>query len=391
MPRLTRALALLVGSITWTSPVDAQSVTAGLSALLTEQTPPPPGYVRDLPAAQATLRTVAGLFLVELTRIPTVSSSGGFVYQFSPGFGTVERASDSFGPFFSERTLRNGAGHLSLNLTYQHGAYETLQGADLTTGTFPTNTARFIGQLDPFSVDTLSLELDVQTVTLLGSYGVTDRLDVGVAVPFTQLHFSGRRVNTTFGQQVLQSRRSASASGIGDLSVNARYNLLRGPQIGIAVGTDLRFPTGREEDLLGAGKTAWRVLGVASWERGRLAAHGNAGAGLGGASRELFWSAALTLAATQRLTVVGEVTGRRLSQLNRVRDVYQPHPVLVGIETMRWLPEEGGVYTSFLVGGVKWNLGGNWLLNTHVLTRLTDAGLSAGVTPSIGLEYALGF
>jgi hypothetical protein len=238
-------------------------------------------------------------------------------------------------------------------------------------------------------VDTLSLRLDVTTVTLLASYGITDRLDVGATMPVSSLRFSGRRVNTFRNQIVLQSERAGTETGLSDVAVNARYTLMRGSETGLAVGTDVRFPTGNEEDLLGAGEAAWRVLGIASWERGRWAIHRNAGFGLGGASRELFWTGAATLAASQRLSFAGEFIGRWLAELNRVQDVYQPHPVLAGIETMRWLPAEGGVNTAFLATGFKWNVAGDLLLNCHLLTRLTDAGLSARVSPSVGLEYAI--
>ena len=121
-----------------------------------------------------------------------------------------------------------------------------------------------------------------------------------------------------------------------------------------------------------------------------LALHGNGGFGVGGASDEQFWSAAATLAPSLRFSVVGELLGRRLSDLNSVADVYAPHPVLAGIETMRWLPAEGGIHTAFLVTGVKWNLSRTWLLNTHVLTRLTETGLRARFTPSLSLDYAFG-
>ena len=74
--------------------------------------------MRDRAAAEATFGTVADLFTIELTSIPVASSSGGFVYQFSPSLGTVERASDSFGPLFTERALRNGKKQLSFGLNY---------------------------------------------------------------------------------------------------------------------------------------------------------------------------------------------------------------------------------------------------------------------------------
>ena len=370
--------------------VGAQSVAGGLSGLLTEQTPPPQGYVRDVAAAEATFATVAGLFVVELTSIPVASSSGGFVYRFNSSFGTVERASDSFGPFFTERVLRNGAQQASLGIGYRYSDFTTLQGASLEPGTFPTNTARFADQLQPFSIDTLSLRLEESTVNVFGSYGVTDRIDVGAVVPFTRLRYSGRRVNTFDGVATLQSQRSGTATGIGDIAVNARVRLTGGSGTGVAVGTDVRFPTGRDEDLLGAPDGMWRLMGIGSWERGIFALHGNGGFGVGGSSDEQFWSAAVTVAPSLRFSLIAEFLGRRLDDLVTVGDVYAPHPVLQGIETMRWLPGDRGVHTAFLVTGAKWNIGGPWLLNTHVLTRLTETGLRARISPSLSLDYAFG-
>ena len=369
----------------------AQSVAASLSRLLTDQTPAPPGYERDRAAADATFATVAGLFQVELTSLPVVSSSGGFVYRFNPTLGTVERASASFGPFFTERAVRNGRRHFSFSVGYDFSRFESLQGADLTTGSFPTNTARFANQVLPFSVDTLSLELEKKTVTGFASYGLSDRLDVGVAVPVTRLRFAGVRMNTFNGQSTLQSRQAGSATGIGDIGVNARYRLSGINGTGVAVGSDVRFPTGREEDLLGAGEMTWRVSSIASYERDRLSLHANGGLGFGGVSREQFWSGAATVAATERVSIVGELMGRRLSELHRVSDVYSPHPVVAGVETMRWLPSDAGVHTVFLVTGVKWNVGGTTLLNLQLLSRLTDAGLRARFTPTVAIDYAYGF
>ena len=374
-----------------TSNARAQTVAAGLSALLTEQTPPPSGFERDRAAAEATFSTVAGLFTIELTSIPVASSAGGFVYRFSPTLGTVERSSDSFGPFFTERALRNGKQQFSVGLTYQFANFKTLQGADLTAGTFPTNAARFANQLQPFSVDTLSLDLEVKTVTAFASYGVTDRLDVGVVAPITQLHFSGHRVNTFQGTSTLQSAQSRSASGLGDLLVNARYRVRESGRNGVAIGSDLRLPTGEKADLLGTGKAAWRLLGIGSWEFAPVTADVNGGFGVGGVSRELFWAGAVTFAATPKVSLVGELMGRRLSNLTRVSDVYQPHPVLANIETMRWLPTGGGLHTLYLATGAKVNVYGRWLLKANVLTRLTETGLRARFTPAIALDYAREF
>jgi hypothetical protein len=341
---------LIIVAISLTpSPAAAQSIAAGLFKLLTDQTPPPPGYVRDSVAAESTFRTVAGLFTVDLMSLPVATSAGGFAYRFNPTFGTVERISDSFGPFFTERALRSGEGRLSVGFAVQHAGFSSLQGADITGGTFPTNTARFIDQLQPFSVDTLSLTLEADTLTGFASYGVTDRFDVGIVAPVTRLRFSGRRSNTFFGETSLQSVQSGSATGLGDVTLNARYQLLGTGASGVAAGVDLRLPTGREEDLLGAGETAWRVFGAGSWERGIVALHANGGVGIGGVSDERFVAAAATVATGLRISLVGELMFRHISELTSVADVYQAHPVVEGVETMRWLPAETGANTAFLV------------------------------------------
>lgn len=161
---------------------------------------------------------------------------------------------------------------------------DALQGADLDAGTFPTNAARLSGQTQPFSVDTLALELESRTTTGFASYGVTDRLAIGATVPLTTVRFRGTRTRNERGVASLQARESGSSTGFGDITLNARYLVAGDGPRGVSVWTDLRLPTGREEDLLGSGKTAARFLGIGSWEDGKLAVNVNGGYGVGGAS-----------------------------------------------------------------------------------------------------------
>jgi hypothetical protein len=365
----------------------AQSIGSQLSTLLTEQRAASE-FVPDVEAANQTFATVAGLFGVELATLPVAASSGGFVYRLNRDLGLVERASDGFGPFFTERVLRNSRGQLSVGMSYQFARFSSLQGADLREGTFPTNAARFAGSGQPFSVDTLDLELESRTTTPFATYGVTDRFAVGLTIPISTVRFTGQRNRTLNGSTALQSSQAGSATGLGDMTVNTRYMLVGSGTRGASVGADVRFPTGRAEDLLGAGDMTSRFLGIGTWEEGHLAVNVNGGFGLGGLSREVFWGAATTLTPTPRVTIVGEVMGRWLAELSRVSDVYQPHPLMPGVETMRWLSLDPGIHTTFLVTGAKWNVGGTWLLNTNLLIRLTDAGLRARVTPAISLDYA---
>jgi len=370
------------------SPAHAQSIIGQLGALLTEQRAATAVFVPDAAAATATATTVAGLFSTELSTLPLSSSSGGFVYRLDPSLGVVSRASDAFGPFFTERVLRNSKGQSSIGLSIQASEFSSLQGADLQAGTFPTNAARLAGSTTPFEVDTLELQLNSNSVTGFASYGLSDRLVVAAAVPVVRVHFRGQRTRTVDGVSALQSAQAGSAVGLGDIAVQGRYLLAGSPIRGLAVGGDVRLPSGREEDLLGSGKTAGKAIAIGSWEEGRLAVHANGGVGVGGASREYFWSTATTVAATPQVTIVGEVMGRRLSELSLVRDVYQPHPLMPGVETMRRVRGERGVHSAFFVTGAKWNVARSWLVNTNLLIRVTDAGLRARLTPAVSIDYS---
>lgn len=385
LSRITAVVAMVAAVAV---PAAGQSVGQQLSALLTTQGPMPDGFVQDAAAAEATFRTVAGLLQVELTTLPTTNSAGGFVYRLNPALGTVERATNDFGPFFTERAMRSGARQLSMGLTYQTSSFGTLQGADLGGGTFPTNLARFPGAVNPITVDQLSLDLETRTTTGFAHYGVSDLLDIGVLVPVVNLRYSGTRVTVMNGQSMFRIAGGGSTSGLGDVTLTARYRLPSRSRAGIAFGSDVRLPTGREEDLLGAGEATVRALVIGSWEGGRFAVHTNGAVGAGGASGELSWGGALSYAPAPRLTIVGELLARRFNDLHRVADVYEPHSVLAGVETMRWLPEDGGVTNAYTVAGLKWNVSGSMVLNGSILVRLTDAGLRAKVTPAISIDYA---
>ena len=365
----------------------AQTLSGQLSTLLTQQQPTSI-LVPDVPAAEATRDTVSRLFSIELSNLPVASSSGGFVYRLNPSLGVVERASEGFGPFFTERVLRNGRGQGSIGFSYQFANFSTLQGADLDAGTFPTNAARTAGSATPFSIDTLSLKLDSQTTTVFTSYGVTDRLAIGGSVPFVKVHFSGTRLRNEDGridaaiEPVGLGHRRRRCHAERPLSVAGR-----GPQRRLgrhrpaaADGTQRRPAWDRDarrRDSSASGRTRkdtcrWRPTPATPSAAPREKCRGG-------------WRP--RFAASSRVTFVGEVLGQKLSELNYVQDVYQPHPLMPGVETMRWLTAERGIVTTLLVAGAKWNLVRSWLLNTNVLIRVTDSGLRARVTPAVSLDY----
>ena len=264
-----------------------QTMNDVLSFLLTNQSVQTGDIARDRAAADATRDTISRALLVDLTTMPLGSSSGGFTYTFNPVLGTLERRSSTFGPFFIERALGSGANRLSFSLGVQYARFDTLDANTLRNGRFVTTANQFTDETAPFDVDALTLRLSTSTVTMSARYGISRRLDVGTVVPFVSLRLDGERVNTYRGNSFVQAVASATRMGIGDVGVEAKYQMAGTAGSGFAVAADVRLPTGRTEDLLGAGRTAVVLLGIGSFESGPLAVHVNGGYSLGGISTEL--------------------------------------------------------------------------------------------------------
>jgi hypothetical protein len=367
-----------------------QSVADVLTFLVTNQSVVTGSVDRDLAAAQATSDTISRALRVNLATLPLTTSSGAFVYRLNPELGTVERATQSFGPFFVERAITAGARQASFGLTLQHIRFTSLDGHDLRTGSLVTTANQFVDEQAPFDVDQLKLNIDASIATFYGNIGVTDRLDVGFAVPIIALRLDGTRVNTYRGRAFTQASASATAIGLADVAVRSKYMLFHDNGAGLAATVDVRVPTGKRDDLLGAGSTSVRFLGIGSLERGRLSSHVNAGASVGGLAREVSYGGAVDVAATNRVTITSELLGRLIDSPGGIVPVSVTNPNLVGVRTIRLLPDGSRMHTITIVPGAKWNVAQMWVIGGSVAVPVTRAGLTSRLTPFVGLEYALG-
>ena len=343
---------------------------------------------RDEAAAETTRATLTRALLSAIATLPVSTSASGFTYRLNPALGTVERASDTFGPFYVERALTAGAGQASLGFTFQYASFKTLDGHDLSNGEFVTIANQFTDEPAPYEFGTLTLDVNTSTATFYGNVGLNDRVDVGVSVPVVKLNVNGIQDNTYRGQPLLQVRATAETIGLADIAVRSKVRLTGDGPGAVAAGVEVRLPTGREEDLLGAGEAALRLQGLASAEAGRTSVHGNFTLGTGGVGREISFGGAVAVAATRQFTVVGEVLARRIAGVQRITEVIVPHPEINLVNTLRLIPDGEDFISAFAVTGFKWNVGGTWLLHGHVLWPITDSGLTAGVTPTVALDYS---
>jgi hypothetical protein len=244
--------------------------------------------------------------ITQLTSLPLGSSSGGFTYSFDDDVGTFERTSDSFGPSLAERALTNGKGKLNIGVNFQSSSFDSFEGKDLDSdelkfyllhndccappGNGILTSPAFEGDLIEAS---LSMSLRSQSLLFFLNYGITDRFDVSVVVPFTNVEVeatntaSMQRVSTSINPNIhffnaaerdaVVFADSGSASGIGDIAVRGKWNFYRVAGGGLAAGFEFRAPTGDEENLLGLGTSQAKFSFIASTAWGRLSPHFNLG------------------------------------------------------------------------------------------------------------------
>jgi len=373
-------------------------------------------------ADQLAIPFVANQQLVtQLATFPIGSSSGGFAYDFDASSGTFKRATNSFGPAFAERALTNGRHRLSIGLNFQYSKYNRFEGADLGDGSVKFYQTHLDVPGDNFFEGDLvqvseQINVSTATSTLFANYGVTDALDVAVAVPFihiavdAQLDAKILRLATgenatnihsfAGGASTSSSSASDSATGVGDILLRGKYRFLSRPGGGLAAGIDLRLPTGDEEELLGTGGVGATVTLIGSSAYGRLAPHfniaysGNEHSHVIGAPNEFDYKFGSEFVASPRVTVNVDALGRNLIDAGRLQLAPTTHNyrnslgVPGSITFDEYQLHTGSLNLMDLALGGKFNIGDNLLINANVLFPLNDAGVRASVTPVIGFDYS---
>jgi hypothetical protein len=267
-----------------------------------------------VPAAVASNGTVISFLTNSIgsnvANVPVSATSGGSTFSFEGG--VPARTSTSAGPIFGERAQTLGRGRLLVGLARTGVNFKTIRGVDLNrirftfthaNSDFPGCDSAAAGDCSLMGIPTLenetidlNLALGVRlTVTgFLLTYGLTDRIDVGVALPVVAVSLAGTSTAqiTPFGpppavhffggtpeDPILTASRSidGSATGLGDVDARIKVNLRRGAPLSVGLLGDVRFPTGSEEDLLGSGAFAARGLAILSAQFGSFAPHANMG------------------------------------------------------------------------------------------------------------------
>jgi len=226
---------------------------------------------------------------VQLSQVPLASPVSGFIFA----NGVMQEAT-SFGPVLADRAETLGRRRIFVGASYEYFDFDKADGVNLKSfgAVFnheqePTICAIIpstpcLGGEPIYTRDIIAtqnrIDVKVHQVTLVGTYGLSDRLDVSVAVPVvdvrvamtsnaTIFNFEPPPVNHTFAPITDNPREtyispfnailtnSGSTLGIGDLRLRGKYVAWRDAKekSAVAVGLDLRLPTGDAYNFLGSG------------------------------------------------------------------------------------------------------------------------------------------
>jgi hypothetical protein len=370
-----------------------------------------------IPSVTQGNQTVLGFLTQSIGRstaeLPVSATSSGTTFKIVGGLPV--KTSTSGGPIYAERPQTLGRGRFFFGANVSGISYTSLNGdpiGDLRFN-FPHQDVGAPGLGDPplendMITDQLSLDITVQVASLFATWGPLDFLDIGVAVPFVRTSISGTNTAqfTPFGpvavhrfggdslNPILRVTKTAqgSASGIGDVVGRLKLNVGQGEHLGMALLTEVRLPTGREQDLLGAGSVAVRTLAIVGAQFGTFAPHFNGGYVARTAALQndaILATLGFDALAAEWATVAFDVISEWQLGANKIT---LPPPIVYSFPFERIYPSttipekrDNTVNASF---GMKCAVRGGAVLMFNGLVPLRRAGLQPDYVWTAGVEYA---
>jgi uncharacterized protein DUF3187 len=411
------------------------------------------------------LSTINSAVAKQSAFLPTASPASSISFSWSPTTpGTPIQPSDSLGPILGERAETIGKYHVLVGFGYQYFNFDRLDAISLKhlPVVYPQvddsvdfaprvcsvngdNTTQCAFIRDVITTDN-RVDLKIHQFTTVVTYGITNRVDVSLVVPIENIRM-GIVSNTTivdnsqstFHTFEIQQNVCGSvsvdnngnlivvpclhhsfsnvraASGIGDIGVRGKAMLWKGERAGLAVGIDLRMPTGDEQNFLGTGAFGTKPFIVWSY-RWRVSPHifvgyetnGNsvlAGDILTGKKArlpdQLTYTGGAEVWITKWFTAAFDLLGQQVfeaprTSLTKFKELgaclQPPYPNCSTPATSRALDDDLtqsiGTFNSTNASlGFKVSPIPGLVITGNVMMKLNEGGLRANVVPLAGVSY----
>jgi hypothetical protein len=378
----------------------------------------------SLVAAQGIATAINSAIATQISQLPLASASAGTVVLYRAG---VPETYNNLGPILTDRAQTIGRHRIFIGFTASQFFFTDINGIPLgnVPFTFEATAKDNNGNVvsNTFTSESTNIHFKVNQYIVVGTYGITDKIDVSMIVPIERVSIGA----ATFNNQayVLNADNTAllvppyspaatytpgTASGLGDITFNGKYVVWRGEHATFSGGMNFRTPTGDALNYLGSGawgfnpylvysylwkvsphakigyqwNTATELNNPTSTPGGNQALPGGLQYDLGGD-----W------AATKHLTVAIDLLGSQYLNstklaLSTVPLTFLPTPTST-TKTSVNLPtvvRANSTYTiNDLSAGVKWNPYRDLVLSGNVLFQLNNVGMRSRPTPLVGISY----
>jgi hypothetical protein len=415
----------------------------------------------SLSSLTGSLRSLSSSVAEESALLPLASPPSGYVFTWDPAAKILVPSEGGLGPVLSDRAETIGKHKVFLSLNYQHFSFNRIDGIDLkhlpSTLTQPDDSTDIPGHTcsingdnaadcafirDVITTDTrIDLKSD-QFITFI-TFGLTGRIDVSAAIPIINIRMKATTTATivdnahsgvfTFPilpgvcggvssgliQPCLSSSfsDSRSISGIGDITLRVKGTAWQNDRAGLALGADIRTPTGDPLNFLGTGAAGVAPFVIWSF-RSRVSPHFLASFSVNGSSviagdfttgsvgklpGQFKYASGADVRVTKWLTTAVDMIGQQVFQADRTSKatVKTPRECLdasgncdpalgFGPDVAHTtLTSSTGTFnaTSMSIGVKAKPFDANLIVTANILFGLTNGGLRSQVVPMLGLAY----
>lgn len=407
--------------------------------------------------------------------LPLASPSSGFTFSWDSAAKVFVSTTDSFGPVLSERAETIGKYKVFIGFDYQYFNFDTIDGISLrklpvvlthqddsdpndgitpgfracsinapANNTSNTNQCGFVR--DVIRTDN-SVDLKIHQFTTFVTFGLSNRIDVSVAIPIENIRL-GISSEATIGHNDTESRHDhvftptpgvcpptgssssvclqksfsnfRSASGIGDITLRVKGTAWKGERAALALGADVRLPSGDSQNFLGAGAAGVKPFVVWSY-RARVSPHAFVGYETNGSSviagdvatgqkarlpGDLNYSAGADVWLTNRLTLAADLVGQQIFEARRTTltsftelgqcqddvitgEFCDPSQGFLPAKTDTVIGQSTETYNATNLSlGLKAKPVASMLVTANVLIKVNNGGLRSKFVPLIGISYA---
>ncbi len=369
----------------------------------------------------------------QLTLLPLPSPASALSFELEAKSGVRVPRARTLGPILAERGETLGSMRLFMGFAYQRFRFSKIDGnkTDNLPVVFTHQPGTGPGGTSPtYELDVITakndIKLNIDQFTLFGSFGLTSRTDVSLAVPimnvsmdasaFTEIHRIGTAgctsaancfhyfdANDPVNSTTHTFTNKGSASGIGDLTVRVKENLYQSPRYSVAVLGDLRLPTGDENNFLGSGAVGVKPFLALSMNGESFSPHVNVGYQWNGKStlagdllagvekslpKQFFYSFGTEYKALPKVTVSADLIGQHLSSVTGVNtrvNIVNKAASGQTFQTMNFSSSGFGINNASL--GAKYIMNERFVATINMLISVDSGGLRQRVTPLFGVSY----